>query len=55
MRALYSGPLTYDTLTRKFSSEVDPLSYFNCKKQQPVEQLGQYVDIYDLGDYYFDF
>lgn len=50
MQAPYSGPPSYDTIARRFSSDVvDPQAYFIRKRQQEAKDRGEYVDIHDIG------
>ena len=48
MQAPYSGPPSYETITRRFSTEPDPLAYFREKRQQEALQRGEVTDIHDI-------
>lgn len=39
----YTGPPSYDTVVRGFSSDVDPQAYFarNCGRQQEAKDRGE--------------
>lgn len=46
----YSGPPSYETISRRFSSSnVDPQAYFINKRQQAAKERGEYTDIHDIG------
>ncbi|KAI9771843.1 MAG: hypothetical protein M1840_001613 [Geoglossum simile] len=45
----YSGPPSYMTLTRRFSSEPHPISFFAQEKKKEVIKNGNFVDIHDIG------
>jgi hypothetical protein len=46
----YSGPPSYDTIARRFSSsQIDPQTFFARKRQQEAKERGEYVDIHDIG------
>ena len=47
MQAPYSGPPSYETIARRFSSPVSPQLYFNHKHEQEAIKRGQYP--YGLG------
>ena len=49
MQAPYSGPPSYETIAKRFSSPIDPLTYFYRKHQQEAISRGQFVDIHDIG------
>jgi hypothetical protein len=49
MPAPYTGPPSHDTIARRFSSDVDPQSYFARKRQQQAKERGEFVDIHDIG------
>ncbi|RPB15818.1 hypothetical protein P167DRAFT_602907 [Morchella conica CCBAS932] len=49
MQLPYSGPPNYDTIARRFSSNVDPQAYFTRKRQQEAKDRGEFVDIHDIG------
>jgi hypothetical protein len=49
MQAPYSGPPSYDTIFRRFSSNVDPQAYFTRKRQQEAKERGEFIDIHDIG------
>ena len=47
----YSGPPTYETITRRFSSSnVDPQAYCIQKRQEAARQRGEHFDIHDIGE-----
>jgi len=41
MQAPYSGPPSYETIDRRFSTQPDPLAYFRGKRQQEAIQRQQ--------------
>ncbi|CUS15246.1 unnamed protein product [Tuber aestivum] len=49
-RLPYSGPATYDTLMRRFSSDIDPHAYVIRKHQQEAQEHGEFIDIHDIGN-----
>jgi hypothetical protein len=50
VRVPYTGPPSYDTIDRRFSSDnVDPHAYFTAKRAQEAIARGQWVDIHDIG------
>ncbi|KAH0609461.1 uncharacterized protein H6S33_012947 [Morchella sextelata] len=49
MQVPYSGPPSYDTIFRRFSSNVDPQAYFTRKRQQEAKERGEFIDIHDIG------
>lgn len=49
----YSGPPSYETISRRFSSsQVDPQAYFNLKQQKEAKDRGEFVDIHDVDPEY---
>lgn len=50
MQLPYTGPPSYDTIARRFSSDVvDPQAYLTRKRQQEAKNRGEFVDIHDIG------
>ena len=49
LRLPYSGPPSYDTIIRRFSSDVDPQLYFNRKHEQEAKERGEFIDVHDIG------
>lgn len=49
MQAPYSGPPSYETIARRFSSPVDPQTYFNRKHEQEAIERGELEDFHDLA------
>jgi hypothetical protein len=50
VRLPYTGPPSYDTIERRFSSDnVDPHAYFTAKREQEAIDRGQWVDLHDIG------
>ncbi|KAF8543539.1 hypothetical protein BDD12DRAFT_801897 [Trichophaea hybrida] len=45
MQAPFSVPPNYDTIAQRFSSQPDPLYFFNEKQQQESLQWGEYTEI----------
>jgi hypothetical protein len=46
----YSGPPSYDTINRRFSSHYpNPLAFFARKRQEEARDRGEFVDIRDIG------
>jgi len=46
----YTGPPSYETIARRFSSsQVDPQAYFTRKRQEEAKQRGEFIDIHDIG------
>ncbi|KAI9769400.1 MAG: hypothetical protein M1840_004102 [Geoglossum simile] len=45
----YSGPPSYMTLTRRFSSEPHPISFFAREKEKEAIKNGNFVDIHDIS------
>lgn len=45
----FSGPPTYETIMRRFSSHPNPLVYFSEKKEKEAIERGDFVDIHDIG------
>ena len=48
-RAPFSGPPSYATLTRRFSSQPNPVTFFNEKGVRKAVENGEF-DIHDIGD-----
>ena len=48
--APFSGPPSYATLARCFSSEANPLTFFAKKKSKEAAERGKFIDIHDVGD-----
>ncbi|KAI9765903.1 MAG: hypothetical protein M1840_007044 [Geoglossum simile] len=49
MSVPYSGPPSYTTLARRFSSEPHPISFFAREKEKEDIKNGNFVDIHDIG------
>ena len=49
VQAPYTGPRTYDTVVRRFSSDIDPQGYYINKRQEQAKERGEFVDIHDIG------
>ncbi len=49
MEVPYSGPPSYETLFRRFSSHPNPLNFFAEKRWQEAKERGEYFDIHDAG------
>jgi hypothetical protein len=49
MSVPFSGPPTYDTIARRFSSYPNPLAFFVHKRQQEARDCGEFIDIRDVG------
>jgi len=46
----FSGPPSYETLARRFSSSYpNPLVYFRKEKEKKAIEDGEFVDIHDVG------
>jgi hypothetical protein len=45
----YSGPPSYTTLARRFSSEPNPVSFLAREKVKKNIENGSFVDIHDIG------
>lgn len=45
----FSGPPTYDTVARRFSSYPNPLAFYAQKRQEDARDRGEFVDIHDIG------
>ena len=48
-QAPYSGPPSYATLAKRFSTDPSPVPYYQAKKVSEAIKRGQYVDIHDIG------
>ncbi|KAI9771650.1 MAG: hypothetical protein M1840_001865 [Geoglossum simile] len=44
----YSGPPSYTTLARRFSSEPNPQRFFAQKKAEEAIRRGEFIDIHDI-------
>src|SRR5215469_12500931 len=49
MSVPFSGPPTYDTIARRFSSHPNPLAFFVHKRQQEARDRGEFIDIHDIS------
>ncbi|KAI9766926.1 MAG: hypothetical protein M1840_006223 [Geoglossum simile] len=49
MSVPFSGPPSYTTLTRRFSSEPNPMSFFAREKERKNIENGNFIDIHDIG------
>jgi hypothetical protein len=47
--ALFSRPSSYDTITRRFSSNPNLVSYFIQRRQQEAKDRGEFIDIHDIA------
>ena len=48
--APFSGPPSYETLTRRFSdSSPSPISFFSQKRANEAVERGEFVDVHDIG------
>ena len=45
----YLGPLSYATLTRRFSPDPDPVSFSARERANKAIERGQFVEIHDIG------
>ena len=45
----FSGPPSYATINRRFSSEPNPIDFFAKKKAKEAIERGQFIDIHDIG------
>ena len=45
----FSGPPSYATINRRFSSEPNPIDFFAKKKVKEAIERGQFIDIHDIG------
>jgi hypothetical protein len=45
----YTGPPSYDTIARRFSSHPNPLAFFIRKTKQEAIDRGEFIDIHDVG------
>ena len=45
----FSGPPSYATLARRFSSSPSPISFFATKDANEAIERGEFVDIHDIG------
>ena len=50
----FSGPPSYSTITRRFSSHPNPLIYFAEKKAEEAAKRGEFIDVHD-GSFSDDF
>ena len=48
-RPPYTGPPTYETIARRFSSDPDPQVYFIRKRQHEAIERNKTIDIHDIG------
>ena len=49
MSVPYSGPPSYTTLARRFSSEPNPVRFFAREQEKEDIKNGNFVDIHDIG------
>ena len=47
--APFSGPPSYATIIRRFSSEPNPTDFFAEKKAKEAIERGEFIDIHDIG------
>lgn len=53
MQVPYSGPPTYETIARRFSSsQPDPQAFFSRKCQQEALERGEFTEIHDVDPGY---
>jgi len=45
----FSGPPSYVTINRRFSSEPNPIDFFAEKKAKEAIERGEFTDIHDIG------
>lgn len=46
----YTGPPSYETITRRFSpSQVDPQGFFTGKHNEEARDRGEYIEIHDVS------
>ena len=45
----FSGPPSYATINRRFSSEPNPIDFFAEKKAKEAIERGEFTDIHDIG------
>jgi len=45
----FSGPPSYATINRRFSSEPNPIHFFTEKKAKEAIERGEFIDIHDIG------
>ena len=45
----FSGPPSYATINRRFSSESNPIDFFAKKKAKEAIECGQFIDIHNIG------
>ena len=48
-QAPFSGPPTYATIARRFTSPPNPLFFFPEKRAKEAKERGEWVDIHDIG------
>ena len=48
-RAPFSGPPSYATIARRFTSHPNPLIFFTEKKAKEAKERGEFIDIHDIG------
>ena len=48
-QAPYSGPPSWATITRRFSSRPSPLIYFTNKRDEEARERNEFIDIHDMG------
>ena len=46
----YTAPPSYEMISRRLSSNVDPQAYFTRKRQLEARERGEFVDIHDIGN-----
>jgi hypothetical protein len=47
--APFSGPPSYATIARRFSSYPNPMTFFTEKKAKEAIDRGEFIDIHDVG------
>src|SRR5436190_20820609 len=48
-QAPFSGPPSYATIARRFSSHPNPLTFFTEKRAKEAIDRGEFTDIHDIG------
>ncbi|PUU77245.1 hypothetical protein B9Z19DRAFT_1194159, partial [Tuber borchii] len=45
----YSGPGTYETILRRFNSQIDPQTFFTHQRNREAKNRGEFLDYHDFG------
>ncbi|PWW79642.1 hypothetical protein C7212DRAFT_362071 [Tuber magnatum] len=51
-RLPFTGPPSYDTIFRRFSSDIDPQAFVIRKHGQEAKDRGEFIDIHGVGPEY---